>query len=631
MAGNLKDVIRQVKEATDMVEFIGRTVTLKKAGNSYRGSCPFHKEKTPSFHVIPGKQIFHCFGCGVGGSIIDYVMKSERLEFIDALESLARPLNIEIPKSRPEDRAARDAEQQAAASVQTANAEALAWFRQNLLEGRNKLASDYLPERGLTEDLSEIFQLGAAPDAWEGLKQHLMRGGFSEGLLVDAGLCVRSESGRVYDRFRNRLIFPIFDVNGKVCGFGGRQLVKEENSPKYLNSAETVLYKKSNMLYALNLAKKEIEKSGYAILCEGYMDVIMAHAHGHPQAVASLGTALTPQQARLLKRFANRTYFLYDGDAAGQKAMLRGGEPLLEAGFDTRVISLPMEDDPDTFLRRDGKDALTKLIEGADEYIDYALRAHESGLNMTTLAGQAELVERMATIIAAIKNDVMREGAIQRLLRRLGGLPREAILRILRKKESAGGRRDEVTPGQRHPDAISGSQSGPVPDAPSRAMPRQDPLETSLLKIMLESAEALRFARIRLRHEWITDSRLEGWIFYLTDNEGYAQTLLDDAEASGEEPGPHDVIPAVLAMEIPTTARGEHTAQEILLRLHERHQQVLTHDLLALIDQKALAEEDAERLLKAFSNENRIRIQGAGKHLRTKDSHARRPRIRPGR
>ncbi|HNM45892.1 MAG TPA: DNA primase [Candidatus Sumerlaeota bacterium] len=592
------DVVRRIKESADIVGIVGNVVQLKKAGNSYKGRCPFHNEKTPSFNVVPAKGIFHCFGCGAGGSVIDFVMRTEKLDFREAIERLAKELGIELPQFRPVDPQQVDADQRLVDAVQRANNDALAWFRQNLRKGRNPLANSYLPERGISAEMEEKFQLGASLDEWTALKDHLLNLGYSEQLLVEAGLCARSENGRVYDRFRNRLIFPIFNANGKVAGFGGRQLVKDDKSAKYINSEETVLYKKSQILYALNWAREDIEKSGHAILCEGYMDVLMAHAHGFTQAVASLGTALTLPQAKLLKRFANKTFFLYDGDTAGQKAMIRGGESLLEAGFDTRVIALPPTDDPDTFLQREGAPALQQLLQNAEEFFDYALGAHAKGLDLSKLAPQAELADRMAPIINRISNEVMREGAIARLLRRIGGLPRSALGRILQQAANAANRTEP--------------ESRPAESAADRAVSSLfegiSLLDVYVLKMMLESHAALEYIRSQLRHEWIIDKKLEGWIFYFSDHDGYAQTLIDEAELENEFPGDRALLSRVMAWDHPIGDNPVRAAEQILWRLRERYQLVLTNDLLELISQKQIGSEDAQRLLTAYHLEHRSRI-----------------------
>ncbi len=538
-------------------------------------------------------------------------MRTERMEFIEAAEKLAKELGLELPKSNFQRSEEPQQDQKVLNDIYGANDAALKWFRANLLENRNLLASAYLPKREISPELSEKFLLGAAIDEWEALKAHLLKLGFSESLLVQAGLCVRSERGSVYDRFRNRLIFPIHDINGKVCGFGGRQLDDDPKSPKYLNSAETDVYKKSKMLYALNLARKPIEDTGYAFLCEGYMDVIIAHAYGYNQAVASLGTAFTDQQARLLKRFASKTYFLYDGDDAGQKAMLRGGESLLQAGFDTRTITLPPEDDPDSFLRREGADALKPLMEDADEFFDYALHAHSQSLDIQTLAGQAELVERMAPVILSIRNEIMREGGIQRLLSRLGGLPREALQQILNKKQTQITRRESY--GDREPS----------PDGMSGGAPTLDPMEKSLLKVLLESHAALEYIRLNLQYDWVRDERLADWIFFFFDHSGFVETILNELEVSGKLPGSREILTSVLAWDYPLGNEPDVAAHQLLRRLHERHQRYLVDQLAKMIDDDKLDDEDASRLLGAIHHENRMRLEHSGRFLRTRDSQSR--------
>lgn len=630
MKADFRDAIQQVKEGADIVEIVGRYVpTLKRTGATYKGHCPFHKEKTPSFNVVPAKGIFHCFGCGAGGSVIDFVMRAERLEFADALRKLADELGVQLPERSNRTAAERSQEESLLKSIAEANAAALKWFRANLLKGRNQLASEYLPRRGITEEVAGRFQLGAAMDSWDALKSHLTGIGFQEDTLVEAGLCARSEGGRVYDRFRNRLIFPIWDVNGRVCGFGGRALVDEPNSPKYLNTGETALFRKNSLLYALNLGYKAIEETGYAILCEGYMDVVMAHAYGVPQAVASLGTGLTPQQARLLRRFGQRVYFLYDGDAAGQKAMLREGDALLGAGLDTRVLSLPVEDDPDSYLRREGREPLLAQLEKAEEYFDFALRVHSEGTNLATLAGQAELVEKMSPILIGIGNDVMREAAIGRLLRKLGGLPREAVEQLLKRMkrrgrdaaEGGGGELAAPEEGFRRRD-----EPAPSHDAMSRAgFDRLDPLERHLLQVMLEDAEALALIRRKLRSEWIRDSRLAGWIFHMMDGEGSAEELIRAVEGLPSPPGDPRLLTALQAWDYPVAQPESQVraAEQLLLRLHERHQQALTRELLLQIDQGVYTEEEAARILAIYDQEHRTRIREASRFLRSGDSEAR--------
>ncbi|MCB2153624.1 DNA primase [bacterium] len=595
MARSIKDITRQVKEQADIVAIVGRHVPLKKAGTSYKACCPFHKEKTPSFNVVPSKGIFHCFGCGASGSVIDFVMRTEHLEFMEALRLLAKDLGIEIPApGGPQEREARDAAEKQRRALQSVMEFALEWFRGNLESRRNAIAADYLEHRGIEPKIAEAFQLGAALEGWAHLRDAAVAKGFSDDLLIEAGLCKRHESrGTVYDGFRHRLIFPIFDHRGRPIAFGGRELASESQGAKYINSPETALYKKGRNLYALNVAEKAIADSGYAILTEGYMDTIMAHQFGFTQAVASLGTALTPEQARLLKRYASRVHFLYDGDMAGQAAMLKNGEPLLGAGFDARVISLPLEDDPDTFLRREGPEALRAKMEKAREYFDFALEAHAVGVETRTLAGQATLVEKCAPLLRALGNEVQREAAITRLLTRLGGgLPREAIYRILAPRE-----RKAASPERKK--------------SPSRlTMPelQYDPLERAVLKLMLESFQALEIFRHELQESWLTDRRLDPWIMYFLGGTDEAMAMIAESESDPEYPLPTDptIVYRILAEELPI-GEPEHASRELLARLKRRHHKSITARLIEAL--RDTDDENAMKLLSSFQEESMLALR----------------------
>lgn len=631
MSDEFREIVRQIKERVDIVELVGRQVALKRAGASFKGLCPFHNEKTPSFNVVPAKGIFHCFGCGAGGTVIDWVMRTDRLEFIEAVERLAGELGLEIPRTGSYSPEQASAAREHRETLRSACEEAAEYFARQLKGQKNPLATAYLPQRGIPHEMVESFQIGAALDAWDGLLKALARKGFSDELLVDAGLAVRSEKGSVYDRFRNRLIFPIHDHNGKICGFGGRQLDKEDKGAKYINSPETELYKKSQLLYALHLAKEPIARSGYAIICEGYMDVVTCHQHGHTEAVASLGTAFTRDQAKLLKRFAKRVFFLYDGDKAGQSKMLEGGLPLLEADFDVRIISLPPEHDPDTFLRAEGGKALYELMGKAEEFIDFAIRRHAQGLDLKALGGQAELVERIAPVINALRNEVMRAGAVSRVLARLGNLPREAVENIVR-EQARKTELEEKRRQERDQPADEDDNEGPPPTDSSSAQayhaaPPPAGLERRLLKLMIECAEALELVRSRLRHNWVIDHRLAPWIFFLNDHEGTADDLLQAVEVLEGFDGERNVLSEIIAWSVPQLGCTQQAAEEVLLLLHERHQQELTGDLLRMISEKQFSDEAARKLLNAYHAEHQARIKNAGARLRTKNAAARRARF----
>lgn len=602
MKGDLKDAIRRIREESDLLDIVGRVVQLKRVSGRYWGNCPFHAEKTPSFCVRPEAHHFHCFGCGTGGDAITFVMKTENLSFIEAVRKLATELRIELPEMRGDMAGGGDEEEKRRAAIEAANRHALEFFRRALEERTNPLANAYLPQRGLSPELVARFQLGAAANEWSALTDHMRRNGYSDELLVDAGLSVRNENGNVYDRFRNRLIFPIFDHNNRIVGFGGRALESDDRTPKYLNSAENALYHKGRMLYALNVAGTGIRESGHAILCEGYMDVIMAHAHGFANAVGTLGTALTPDQARLLKRYTPRVHFLYDGDSAGRKAMLRGGEPLVAAALDTRVVVLPPEDDPDTFLRRDGADALRALIREAPEYIDFALAERAREFDVATLAGQAQLIEGLIPMLRSMKSDIMREAAITRLLGRVPGIPREAIQRMIAR-------------GDRAP-ASTADLPGMPPQQPA-GKPGAPLLERGLLKLMLESPEALDIVRHRADDQcrWFTDEALLPWFTHFVHEEGAAAELLDQMRQTGSNPGDPAVISELLVWDTPTPSDARRATEELLLRLQEKHRLEVTAELLA--DISTVPGEDVGRLLTVFHRESRQRMEEIGNKLRT--------------
>lgn len=625
-----RELVRRIKEEADIVEIVGRTVDLKRQGSSYMGRCPFHNEKTPSFSVMPSRKSFRCFGCGQAGSVVDFVMKIERLDFMEAVRKLAAEMKIDLPEVSPAARMAHDAEEKLREVILKANDAALGWFRRNLQKQANPRANEYLPERGLEPSIVEKFQIGSGlAGEWDALHRYLNQMGFHDEDLIRAGLLKRNNKGRLYDTFRNRLIIPIFDVNGRTCGFGGRALEKED-TPKYLNSPETALFKKSEILYGLNIARPAIEKSGYAILCEGYMDVIMCHAFGHNQAVASLGTALTKQQAKLLKRFAARAYFLYDGDSAGQRAMMKGGMPLLESGFDVRVIVLPHEHDPDSFLRAEGTEALTALMGEAVEFFDFALANTEREVDVRTLSGQAELVDRLAPVLLAMQNDVMREGAINRITLKLGGLPRDAINQILVRKRRELEKRD-----QPQPPTTDGTGGGPLAMAtvgigaaegameaivsPVARQQQHRAPEQFLLWLMTESNAALEFVRANLVPDWLRDEAMMLWIMYLVDNPGYAQTLIDEAELAEERPGPWSVMLLVRSWVFASVEDPEKAAEITLRRLHNSYLRGLIEDLKRMLTDSAMSEEEQVRLLRTIDLEARTLLREVVPHMGSRD------------
>jgi DNA primase len=357
-----RDTIRKIIDTAQIVEVVGDFVNLKKSGSIYKGNCPFHQEKTPSFVVNPNKNIFKCFGCGKGGDAINFIMEHEKFSYPEALKFLANKYQIEIEETYTQTEENK-AEQAQVDSLYIALNFATKYFQQQLLEtedGRN-IALSYCKERGMSDEVIQKFQIGYAPDSFDAFLNNAKEHAYNEEILLNAGL-IKEKNDKKYDFFRDRLMFPILNVSGKTIAFGGRILKKAENQAKYINTAETEVYHKSQVLYGIFHAKETIRKQDECILVEGYTDVISLYQAGIKNAVASSGTALTREQVLLIKRFTQNIVILYDGDAAGIKAALRGLDIVLEIGLNVKIVLLPEAEDPDSFVRKNG-------IENALSYI----------------------------------------------------------------------------------------------------------------------------------------------------------------------------------------------------------------------------------------------------------------------
>ncbi len=402
-----EETIERIKQENDIVDVISETVKLKRAGRSYMGLCPFHNDKSPSFSVSQDKQIYKCFSCGEAGNVITFVMKQKNLTFIEAVKVLAEKANIPLDLGNGEPSRLTKKKD----LIYKVNVEAGRFFFANLMANKN--AKEYFINRGIQESTIRKFGLGYAKDGWSNIIYHLKRKGISEALMLEAGLVLKNEKrGTVYDRFRNRVMFPVFDIKGRVIGFGGRVL--DDSKPKYLNSPETIVFEKGTNLYGLNLAIKSNMTERYFIIVEGYMDCISLHQYGITNVVASLGTALTVNQARLLKRYADKVIISYDADVAGQTATMRGLEILRNAGFDVRVLLIPKGKDPDEFIRANGKEAFLKLIENAIPLISYRLKRAEEGINFKEEQSLIKYGERVTDILAEL-NPVEKDVYIKKI------------------------------------------------------------------------------------------------------------------------------------------------------------------------------------------------------------------------
>ncbi len=360
------EIIQRVKDASDIVAVVGEHVQLKKAGSSYKGLCPFHNEKSPSFMVSPARNSFHCFGCGKGGNAITFLMEVERLSFPEALRLLAEKANIELPK--PQEREGDREGDRVRERLFALNEFAAKFFQEKLLSSEGQAARDYFKGRGFNKEDAMKFLIGYAPAGWDSLKTAGQKAGYSQEEMLAAGLIVHNEEkNSFYDKFRNRLIFPVKNNYDKILGFGGRSL-GEDPGPKYLNSPETLLFKKGENLYLLESAREAIRQKGFVTVVEGYFDALALHHHGFENTVATLGTALTPSHGRILKRYTQDVLFSYDADEAGQAAVARSYEPLASAGLQVRVMVMPDAKDPDEFLQKHKPEELAALMEKAPDY-----------------------------------------------------------------------------------------------------------------------------------------------------------------------------------------------------------------------------------------------------------------------
>ncbi len=429
----------KVKQQADIVRVIGEYVRLKKTGQNFTGLCPFHQEKTPSFSVHPVKQMYYCFGCHEGGDVFKFVMQVDKCEFPEAVRTVAEKCGIPIPRPRERSPEERRENQQRGALVEM-HREAAAFFARQLQEAADgKVAAAYLEDRGLDREAMARFGLGFAPSAGDALLRHL-KSKYPEKLLEASGLFSRDQSGRLYDRFRRRIMFPIANESGKIIAFGGRAM--GDDMPKYMNSPETPVYTKSSVLYHLDRAKEALRQNDFAILVEGYMDAIAVARAGIANVVASCGTSLAEPQIKLLGRFTRRVVVNYDPDAAGQAATERSLTLLLEREFDVRVLALPGGADPDKFLKEQGADAYRKLLAQAPPYLDYLI-GRAQRMDRSTAAGKVAALNFLMPFVQRLPNRLLRSEWATRIASELR--VDEPVLREALRR-AATERRSEVKP-----------------------------------------------------------------------------------------------------------------------------------------------------------------------------------------
>ncbi len=479
------EIIQRVKEESDIVEWIGRYTKLEKKGRNYMGLCPFHTEKTPSFSVQPEKGYYHCFGCGAGGDVIKFLMEKEGLGFIEAVEKLAEDLHIDLKPSFRDTATDKKRERMVAM-----NREAALYYMEIL--SRNPYSLDYLKNRGIGQDMILAFGLGFAPAGGDQLLGHMKGKGYGEKELFEANLLsYNEERNHYYDRFRNRLIFPIIDRKSRVVGFGGRVL--DDSMPKYLNSSDTLLYKKSRELYGLNRVMKVSDRERI-LLVEGYMDVISLHAAGIGYAVASLGTSLTREQARIIKRFGKQVFICYDGDKAGQAATDRAIDVLLAEDIRPRIVVLEGGKDPDEYIRDYGKIAFEGKLNRGLSSVEFQVQNLEKNFHLEDAASLSEFLKGVTGILSKVKSPVERDVFANKFAETYGVRPESFEAEFRRGQAS---RPKEV---RKKPEAD-----------------RQEGLWLSLLQYGLEDKDF--FAIIEKKDQWkyVADENIGRMFTYLSD------------------------------------------------------------------------------------------------------------------
>jgi len=480
-----ENILEDILGRVDIVEVISGCIPLKRAGRNFRATCPFHHEKTPSFMVSPDRQIYHCFGCGAGGNAFNFLMQYERLEFPEAVEILAKKSGVILPQTAGHD------EKIISLTTQLYKINELAaLFYQNILNSAaGNHAKSYLLKRGLKEETIKAFKLGLAPDKWDGLINYLRAKSVSLSFLEKAGLVLTKDGGGYYDRFRNRLIFPIADIKARILGFGARVL--DETLPKYVNSPETPIYTKGKNLYGFNFAKDTIRDEDSVVIVEGYLDFILPYQEGFKNILASLGTALTLEQVRFIKRYTSNVVMVYDPDKAGELATLRTLDIFIEEGINVKVVSLPEGLDPDLFVRKNGIEEFKTSILQAESLFDYKLKILKKRYNAREIEGKAKISSEMLATITKFKNEVLKSEYLKRLAEELS-IREESLWQELAKIKEP---------------KLSSNFNQPL----AKKLPLSiNPTEKLLIKLMLQEADLINRVKDNLEPADFRDERVSG-------------------------------------------------------------------------------------------------------------------------
>ncbi len=486
--------IQELKYNSDIEQVISSYVNLKRRGRNLVGLCPFHSEKTPSFTVYPDSQSFYCFGCGAGGDVITFIKKIENLEYVEALRFLAKRANMQMPEDVEGDKTAR-----LRTRILELNRKLARFFHEQLIAPSGRKALSYLRGRGITDKIIRHFGLGFAPPGWDNARNFLRQEGFTYEEMLAAAVVVRGRNDSVYDQFRDRVIFPIIDIRGNVIAFGARTM--EGNGPKYLNSSDTIAYKKSRNLFALNFAKSS--KQDCLILAEGYMDVIALHQAGFDNAVATLGTALTPEQTRLISQYTNSVVIAYDSDGAGQAATKRAINMFSDVGVHVKVLTIRDAKDPDEFIKKFGAKRFKMLMDGSSNAIEFELSKIGSRYDLETDDGKVGYLKEAANLLASIYNPIERDVYASKTAHDLG-ISKDAFLlqikSVIKRRQQKEKRKDTLK--------IAAAEPVGAPPDPERSRNlKAAVIEERILAILLKNPDYFMDISHKLKEEdFVTQS-----------------------------------------------------------------------------------------------------------------------------
>jgi DNA primase len=572
-----QEIIEQIAAANDIVEVIGGYFPLRRMGGTFKALCPFHNERTPSFNVNPHRQIFKCFGCGAGGSVFRFVMDYEHLDFVAAVRKLADKAGIKIPEAEMSQADYERADLRR--RLLSLHAEAAEFFHQQLMRGNSAdAAREYMKKRGLSAEVAKSWKIGFAPDSWDGLLSAMQAGGFSEMELKESGLFSHGEdSGKMYDRFRGRVMFPICNDTGEVIAFSGRVLFAEQSPAKYVNSPETPLFTKGNVLFGLNKSKRALIAAKQAIVCEGQVDLITAFEAGVQNVIAPQGTAFTDRQARILKRYVDEVVLCFDADAAGEKAAERSLPHLLAEGLLVRVMTLPQGEDPDSLIRTQGAEVFRERVAAAKDFFDHQIDRLTGTPDFATPRGKIAAARKLAELLAFIPDGIAREAVLNNAAMRLGASAQD--LRVLIKRAPQRAVLDEENP------------------EPERAEPiTLDATKEWLAHLALRSPAARMWLQAQGCDRVLNDGQPDSVLLLkILDADFRADEPASmNAWLATLEPGEESALSSALSRDVPPEARvvAEDCWHELERRVFLRKRQAIEAQLRA----PGLAIEDMARL-----------------------------------